>query len=373
MQFQVAKSDLEDALQVVTPGLGTRGVAGHFVFRKTPDDRVEVVTLNGQVFASSPLIAKVVTFGEAESFTIEGKRLRKWLENVQDSALTFTFDEETSEVSVKAVKGKQTFQSLQPDGRYSWETLLQAAKASGEPSAQGFDQALNYAKNFLSNKETEHPELCICEVRKGNLYASDLKCVVKISLPGLEASSLRLHGRDIPGVREFLKTCGDEGVQLLEHDRALVLKRSDGAIFGANRLQASMPVIDVRREDPKVTWEFSKSELKESVGFLQAGAPEEDHRITFRPSEAPNAVVLSMHSATGKNTELEVPCSVTEHSDLSPTGFQLDVQVLMRVLSAVKDDGIVFEVVDKASGRGLVQVPYTNEGAEYLTLMIWLR
>ncbi len=383
MKFQVAKQDLEAALQVVTPSLNSSGsdITTHFVFRRTgtKDDGygVEVVTCAGRVFSSCPMKVKVDDPGKKGTFTIEGKRLKAWLANVANAALTFSFNEDEGEVTAKAPRGRQTFQSLQPDARFSWDDNLKEAKLAATLSADRLANALGYIRHFISVKESERPDLCVCEVKENLLGATDQKALTVIRIEDIGEAILRIHGKDVAGFKDFLGTFDGTNVEVLEHDRVLILRRGDGAMFGSSRFQAMFPGFKVGMDDEdQHKWVINKAELAEAIGFLTAGATWEDNRLTFAPSDKPNEITLSMMSATGKKTTLPVACvsmdSVEDAEEIPDTGFALDHFVLDRVLKAMKFDEVTFGVTSLGS-RGFVRFVFEYEGDKYLTMLAWLR
>jgi hypothetical protein len=384
MRFQVAKQDLEAALQVVTPSQNSSGsdITAHYVFRRTGTEKggygVEVVTCSGRLFSSCPINkAKVEEAGKKAAFTIQGKRLKKWLQHVATAALTFAFDEDEGEVVAKAPKGQQTFQSLQPDSRFTWDAILKESKLTGTVDAMRLSNAIGYAKLFVSVKETEQPELCVAEVKDGILYSTDKKGVSLVRIAGVGDSCLRVHGKDVPSFQSFLNTFDGTSVEVLEHDRMLILRRGDGAVFGATRFKADFPGFNINMDDAdQHVWMLSKEDIQEAVGFLVSGVSDEDNRLHFAPGEVDDTIELSMMSVTGKKTALTLNASSMEQADGAPDmpskGFDLDHFCLAKVLGAWKGDEIRFGISLMGS-RGFVRFVAEHDGDKYLTLFVWLK
>jgi hypothetical protein len=398
MRFKVAKQDLDAALQVVSPSISNTGsdITTHFVFRRTGTKKdgygVEVLTCSGRVFSSCPLIVDVEDPGEKGSFTVEGKRLKQWLAHVGDAALTFTLDE--TDVIARAPKGKQTFQSLNPDSRFVWDKTLKAAKLTATLPADRLAAALGYSRLFASVKESEQPELCVCEFRPrvvetdeetgvetvihegGILYSTDKKAVCLIRVEGMTESALRIHGKDVPGLIAFLGTCESTDVEVLEHERILVLRRGDGAVFGESRFQADFPGLKIQMDDAdQHQWVLSKAEINEGIGFLTAGAAWEDNRLHFASGTEDDEVVMWMMSATGKKTELTLKCKVLDSQDkapdLPPEGFAIDHFRLAKVLGAQKEDEVMLGI-NVSGARGFVRFVTETPCDKYLTIIAWL-
>ncbi len=383
MRFKVAKQDLDAALQVVTPSMSSSGddITSHYVFRRTGTKKdgygITLVTCSERMFSSCPLKAEIVDEGTKGSFTIEGKRLKQWLNSVPDAVLSFALDEEESEVIARAPKGKQTFQSLQPDSRFVWDKEIKAAKITATVSAERLASALKHSRLFVSVKGTDSPELCVSEVLNGILYSTDRKVATLIRLEGLEESNLRIHGKDASGFLAFLNTFNETDVEVLEHDRVLILRRGDGAVFGEARFQATFPGINVNiDDDDQHQWVLSKEEITNVIGFLASGADREDNRLRFTPSDDEGVIELSMLTVSGKKTVLPIQVVKHEQTDkfpeIPPEGYALDHFCLTKVLSVLKGDGVEFGI-NVVGDRGYVRFLDEPNGDRYVTILAWLQ
>lgn len=381
MRFQVAKCDLDSALQVVTPSIDTKKGASlttHFVFRRIGTKKdgygVEVVTTAGKVFASCPVKVVVEDPGDKGAFTIEGKRLKQWLQYVSDAALTFELDGAT--VVARAPRGSQTFQSLSPDSRYNWSKTLKEAEVSATLPATHLASALAYSAKFASTKENAQPDLCICEIKNGVLYSTDKKAVTLIRVAGMEGSNLRVHASDVKSFIAFLSECGTGDVEVLEHDRMLFIRRGDGAIFGESRFQSAFPGLMIGMDDvDQHVWTLPKDEVLSAVGFLKSGVASEDNRLHMAPGKNGD-VVLSMMSTTGIRTELSVPAGAMESVDKAPavpaSGFDIDHYCLTKVLDSQIADNVPFGINVKGD-RGYIRFVSELDADKYLTIMAWLK
>jgi len=381
MRFKVAKQDLEAALQVVNPSLGSGAdLTGHYVFHRTgPDDAgkygVEVKTVSDRLFSSCPVKAQVEEAGTKDSFTIEGWRLKKVLHHIPDAALTIGFNADESEALLRVGRFTQTFQSLQPDARYTWSKPLAAATVAATVAADRLSQALGYARHFVSANDSEQPELCACEIREGIVYATDKRSISLIRVAGMDESKLRVHGKDASSLMTFLGMCEGLDVDVLEHDTMLILRRGDGAVFGAMRFQASMPNIQIGMDDgDQHRWTVLKQDLVSAIGLLTSGAAKEDNRLHLEMG-ADGDLLVSMLSATGKQTVMPLAViskeSDDEASDLPDGGFSVDHTNLAKVLSAWKDSEFTIGI-SLVSSRGYVRFTSEYEGDKYLTLFSWL-
>jgi len=381
MRFQVAKRDLDSALQVVTSSLDSSSNADlttHYVFRRTGSDDeghgVEVLTTSGKLFSSCPVKVKVLDPGtEKGVFTIEGKRLKQWLQYVSDAALTLELVD--SMVVATAPMGQQTFQSLAVDSRYNWSKSLQEAQHTATIAAPRLAAALGYSAKFASTKENDQPDLCVCEIKDGVLYSTDKKAVTLIRVAGMEKSKLRVHATNVKSFTAFLAECDTGDVEVLEHDRMLIIRRGDGAIFGETRFQSAFPGLNVGMDDKdQHLWTLPKEGILDAIGFLQSGAEKNDNRLRMAPGD--DVAVLSMMSATGQRTELSIPAGEMASKEGKPpvptSGFDVDHFCLAKVLGAWKGDDIVFGLNVKGP-RGYVRFVAEQEGDMYLTIMAWLQ
>ena len=388
MKFKVAKRDLESALQVVGASLSSSGndISTHLVFRRmdppegSDEYGIEVLTFSGRIFSSCPLIASVEEAGDKGAFTIEGKRLKQWLAHSGDGALTFTLDE--GEVTAKASRGRQTFRSLDPSSFPYWDKTLEEAEVTATVEATRVSAALAYAKSFASDQESSHPQLCVCEVQKGILWSSDKKAITLVRLEEFADSKLRVHVKDTNGFLSFLNTFDGTKVEVLEHDRALIFRRGDGAVFGEARFQTAFPTHNVGMDDKDAhTWTLPKDEVNEAIGFLVSGAAWEDNRLRIKPSKADDEVILSMSSVTGKVTELTLNTVSTASADgedvleVPDTGFEIDYHCLNKVLSSWPDENVSFGInpmMTRKGLRGFVRFVREDGADKYLTIVAWL-
>lgn len=388
MRFKVAKRDLEVALQIVGASLASSGsdISSHFTFRRTGPDKddkygVEVLTSSGRTFASCPMIVAVEDKGEDKkaAFTVEGWRLKQWLQFIPDDSVP-EFIRDDREVVVRVKKGKQTFQSLDPNSFPYWDKHLKEAAVKATLPADRLKDALAYSRQFVAgpDRETHTPDLCVCEVQDGIMHASDKRAMSMIRVKGLEDSALRVHGKDVGGVLTFLGLLGDGDVEILEHDRMAVFRRgSDGALFGETRFSFKFPTPKIKMDDvDQHVWELPKDECQQIIGFLVAGASKEDNRLRLAPGETPGEVALSMMNATGKPTDLTLAGVTMSSAPNVPAipgeGFLVDHGIFGRVLTPWKGDALRLGITVKG-GQGFVRVLAEQYESKYLTIIPWLK
>jgi hypothetical protein len=391
MKIEVAKRDLEAALQVVSISASSTGsdLTTHFVFR-AKEDTVEVLSNNGRLGASAPFIANIEGEG---SFTVESWRLNKWISAVEDAALTLEVDK--GSVVATSPKGDVTFQSLDPSSFPYWDDNFAASEEGVKISAKRFHAALSHVKMFISDKDTTTPKLAVTEVLDNTLQSTDTGALALVTLrhgtaatedtpesyePEMKGSNLRIHGKDIGAVLSFLGTCGDEGVQLHEHDRALFLEREDGAVFNIGRPRHTFPELDLDQSpDSPHWWQVATSDLKSAIGALAAGAPREERRMRFNFVDS--KVTMEMNASTGSKNLLSLDTmesgSIEGATPMPEEGFEIAYPYLLSLLSQYKNDTITFglhpQVDDEGKHRGgWTRIREDRLGDDYLTLFVWL-
>jgi DNA polymerase III sliding clamp (beta) subunit (PCNA family) len=391
MKIEVAKRDLEAALQVVSISASSTGsdLTTHFVFR-TKDDLVEVLSNNGRLGASAPFIAKAEGEG---AFTVESWRLNKWIAAVEDAALVL--EAKDGSVTATSPKGSVKFQSLDPSSFPYWDDSFDGAEEGVKLSAKRLGSALSHAKLFISDKDTTSPKLAVTEMLENNLQSTDKGALALVTLrkksgededgkatyePEMVGSNLRIHGKDLAQVLSFLSTCGDEAVQLREGDRALFLEREDGSVFNVGRPRHAFPELDMDEspDDPH-WWQLKTSDLKGSIGALAAAAAREDRRMTF--NFADGMVSMEMTATSGSKNILHLePLSHGSLEGATPMpedGFEISYPYLLSLLSQYKDDTITFglhpQVDDAGKHRGGWTRFREERGDDYfVTLLVWL-
>ena len=384
MRFQVSKRDLTAALAVVGSSVSASGpdISSHFTFRRTDLDGgkhgLEILTYTGRIFSSCPLQGvDMADPGTDTAFTIESWRLKQWLNNIAaDAAPEFTLTDR--EVVVRVKRGKQTFQSLDPKTFPYWDKALKKAESKARLPADRLAAALSYSRQFASDEETKKPEFCICEVRDGILQSSDKKAATLIRVAGLEKSDLRVHAKDVGGFLTFLGNLGDGEVEVLEHERMLLLRCcATQATFGEARFHFQFPLTKVNIDDiDQHTWTLPKEDLQQIIGFLISGAKKEDNRLHLAPGSEDGEILVSMANTTGKDTSMTLSGVTKASQDKAPSipeeGFTIDHTFLAKVLSPWKEDNIVLGI-NVQGDKGFVRLARESNGCKFLTVLPWLR
>lgn len=401
MKIEVAKLDLESALQVVSIGAASKGndLTNHVVFRhREEDNSVEVLSNNNRIGCSMPIQGcKVNLSDDKNAFTIESWRLNKWIAAVEDAVLTLEFTDGL--VKATSPKGSVKFQSLDPSKFSYWDKTLGEAQQSITANAKRLQTALNHVKLFISEKDTTQPKLAVTEIKNETLQATDKGALAVVAMQGFEASNLRIQGKDLSQVLSFLGQSGDESIEVKEHDRCLFLVRHDGGVLSVGRPPYPFPDIsDNRRGEDPHYWDLNKDDVLSAINGLSASASKEDTRVTFLVAKD-GIVELSMMSTSGEKSKMHletqntvVPpaeeggeeqiiqgCGSQEDAAPLPTkGFDIAYPYLIKLLGQWGGDvirfGINHQVDDKGKSLGgWVRFREDRDGDEYLTLLVWMK
>jgi DNA polymerase III sliding clamp (beta) subunit (PCNA family) len=384
MKIEVAKPDLEAALSVVavataSSGSDGRNLSGHYVFRYTAKtDTVEVFGSNiRSLGCSMPLAGCQCTAEEDVAGTVEAWRLSKWLSAVQDAVLTLEWSD--GRVRATGPKGSVSFSSLDPEEFPFWDSTLEASGESVLINAKRLHSALSHTRLFISDKETTTPKLAVTEMKDGSLRSTDKGALAVVSLQGLEKSTIRIHGKNLGQVLNFVGSCDDESIGIREHEKSLFLVREDGGVMTISRPNHAFPDVPFPPNEDPHRFTLRADDLKSAIGALAASASKEDTRITVRLNG--DMVHLSMTSHSGEVSELHLEAQ--EHHEggedaipIPEKGFDLSYPYLIKILGQWQNDTIEFglnpRVDNDGNARGGdVRVRDVRHGDDYLTMLVW--
>jgi hypothetical protein len=400
MKIEVAKQDLEAALGVVSIAASASGtdITTHFIFRYKEDlNVVEVLANNNRLGASMPMICNTNIDSDVQAFTVESWRLKQWISAVQDAALTLELVE--GQVKATSPTGSVKFPSLDPKLFPYWDETFEATEPGVKVQAKRLNAALVHTRLFISDKDTTTPQYAVTEVKEESLLSSDKAALAVVTLqdkefsqekdaegndvdvvttvPVLTESHLRLHGKDLGHVLSFLSSCGDDPVEIREHDKATFFIREDGGALTVGRPVHAFPdiTLDKKPDDPH-WWTVKTDDLRSAVKVLVASAAREDHKLNFRMEK--EMVGLSMNSVSGDRSTLHL--EALEHGSMDPDampkneegeledlvpmpeeGFNISYPYLLKLLGQYKSETIRFGRFREERG-----------GDDYLTLLVWL-
>jgi DNA polymerase III sliding clamp (beta) subunit (PCNA family) len=378
MIFSVSKRDLETALKVVksTVSMGGSDISSHYLFRQTEagSKSLEILSYDGRVFASCPVVASFEE--EGKPFTVEAKRVHALLEAVADDAVLKVSSVGVGEVTISAGRGKNTFASLDPDLFPYWDEVLGLSTRTATLPADRLNEALTHAKAFIYDQESKAPQLCVAEFRKGCLYSTDQMAMSVVKVSGMEESAIRIYGKDCGSIVSFLATFKDSPVEIWEEDRAMFLKRADGAVLGESRNANRFPDIAVDWTIEDDHWiDLPKVEVANAVKFLAAGAKWEETKIKMIVGDG--NVTLLMDAANGKPISLEVKAigqgfKSVDAPSLPKDGFPISKIYVLNLLEHHSGETIRFGISKKGKG-GWIRVKDERGPDTYLTTVAWLK
>ena len=380
LTIKVAKSDLDDALQVTSGSLSSSGsdISTHFLFRANPTGdakkQAEILTCSHRLFSSCPFVCTLEKEdGDPEAFTIEGARLKEWLGSLGDVSITFEFDGASIKASVP--RGYQTFQSLDPSTFPYWDDTLKKVEETSKIAADRLHAALSYIQPFISDNEAKRPDLCVCEVRDEYLIGTTGRAASFLKIKGLETSTLRLHRQAVPKVLSFLATIKEHPVTVLEHKRLVVFRRDDGAVFGEGRFQDALPKLKPPQGEDHHVWELPRVDVLSGIPFLRSGASKEDLTVRFSRATATGPVQMSMRNTSGRETTLDIPCTTSESTKdataIPDDGLTLSCDALESVLKAsLFEDRIPFGITIKSDTSGYIRFTEQRNDDEYMTVLL---
>lgn len=351
MKFQVAKSDLEFALNTVSGALGAgdADISSHFVFRILPGttDQVQVLTASNRIYAHCT-IPKAKVIEEGSAFTVEGWRLKGWVGLVGDVALEIeTLD--NAEIQIKGGKYTQRFRSLDAAHFQFMDKTITNATQTGKISAKRLSAALKAAKSFASTDDSNKPDVVVVDIKNGLLMATDkMSVVVFFTLKDLANVSMRIHVKDAASVSGFLDNI-DGDVEILDAKRVVFLKRvSDGAVYGETRYQIEFPNLNYADEVDQRVWSVKIAELRKAAQHGYFGASKTDKRLFLHPCEG-DQIKVSMQTETNTKAFSSVFIDCTETigpnnaniPDVPKDGFPVDYPHVMALLDAFADQDTI--------------------------------
>lgn len=385
MKIEVAKSDLDNAIQIVSIGTSGSGsdLTTHYVFRHK-DDQTKIMAYNGRLGTSSPLVCSCSPDdGEdaANAFTIESWRLNQWLKAASDAALTL--ESKDAIVTATAPSGSVRFRSLDPSGFPFWDKTLAKAKAVTHIEASRLHAALAHAKSFISTADTTRPDMAVTEIRGGALWATDQAALTIVTLEEFAEfkdakTTLRMHGKDIPSVLAFLALSADDKVQLKAHARSLFVVRDDGSELSVGRpTQPFVELEDIEDEEPTHWWTLGCALIDRIIKQLAASAAKEHHDVQFNFDPDTQKVQAAMTGDSGSTNTLTLECPEFGSRDdasqgLPEEGWVIEYPYLQRLLSTYKGGKTIkFGLNPAGEDGGWTRFSEDRDGDKYLTILVW--
>lgn len=369
LSFKVGIGDLNDALTTISPCVGNgNDITSHFVF-KSEEGTLKIYGWSGKVFGATPVVTNDLTDG---SFTIEAKRLNLWLATLADDAvITFEMNDD-NEVLGTAPRGKNIFQSLDPNNFPWFDGLFASCTKVCTITADLLKNALKHAGSWCYQEEHNHPNLAVVEARDGNFYSTDTVGASVVAVPGLEETNIRVHGKDVASILRFLSKMGDAEIQIFESDRSQFFVVEDGAIFGESRPQNAFPNLNIDIDDYSELWELGKEEVTSAVKFLTSGARWDDNRLYVTRNG--DQVNFSMKSTSGKELVQEIGAKINKDSGADTYSFALSHNHLTRLIGLCEGDTVEVRCKEFSNTKGYILVSEeTMPGFRKSTAITWLQ
>lgn len=393
MKFVVTKKNLEESLKIVSGSVASSSsgdIGSHFVF-KSSEDSLSVFTSNGSLFSSCPVVVESLESTPGESFTVEAKRLKKWLKGSRSEVLTITVSEGSVRASAKGVRGSISFASLDASSFPWWDAEFEASQETAKVESLRLWNALARAVTIIPKEDQEKPHICSCEFvpyldvegnkvpdKPNRLFATDLDGFLDIYVQGMESCTARIFGSEIPKIRKFLSFFKDGYVTIREKDSFCVFFISDsGAVLG--QVCSIHPVQPFIVQDPYSNanheWSFDKESLVSVIKCLEAGGVDEGKKSDFflrfvkRDSET---IALSLKSFTGGYNSLDISAKITEGTPSLPEdGFNLRYDQLLSLIPLMPDGPVTMRI-QRMNSDGYVVFQEKSDGDLYTTVLGWV-
>lgn len=381
MNIEVAKSDIEVALKVVSLTVGSGSdLSSHYLFRQR-DGQMEVLSYDMRVFSRAPFTA-TVEGEDGDAFTVEAWRLDKWISSVGDGVLTLTCDDQ-GQVTAKGPRSKIKLRSLDASRFPYWDGLMAQAEDVGDVTPGTLYRALHLTKHFVSSDDTSRPEICQTEATEGVLKATNRRAVSCVTVRDLPELDLRIPGKDITIVLKFLsdKVTQESDVSVKRASRpdgsagaAAVFLRPDGSYVGVSRPTVAMPKLPIQVEESDTTLTIDVNEFNGAVDVLLASAPKGHAAVSFSTGEG-GTLYLAMPSEAGGKDEYPMIQSVATGFG-EGLSFTMDYSYVGNIADMFDLDSVSFGVHERGRG-GYVSFAYEDEGAtedsgnHYYTVIVW--
>jgi hypothetical protein len=387
MKIEVAKSDLESALEVPRISVGSGdGINSHYLFR-VKDGEVEILTYDTSVFGFSRLKGAKVAADDGESFTVDAWRLDKWLGAVRTEKPLTLSSSGDGVVSIKGGRSKLRLRSLDPKKWRYWDGLYAEAEGVGKIAPGSLARALTCSRWFVGGDDTGKPELCQVEAVEGVLWATDRRALTSVELPRLPELSIRVPGTDVSRLVKFLeqkRTQEELSVEIRQAERAFedgggacaFFHRPDGSYLGVMRPTSNFPTLNVDRDaEDQANLKLNREEFNNGLEVLLSGAPKGHSSVSFSYDGDKDRVVLQMPCEAGDVMTFPLQQVTVENGDQWESDFTIDYAYLKGIADTFKLNDIDLGVNKRGRG-GYVSFRYSDEdedgkGNRYYSVIVW--
>lgn len=390
MKFSVPKASLDAALSVASIGLASSDddgdITSHYLLRYKGGHMQILATNKHRLFASTTVQDAVVTDAvEGDAFTVSGARLMRFLSALDDDNIV-SVDHAAGISKITAAPAAPTpikLASLNHTDFPYWDATLAEAKVTTKVSAKRLGLALNYARHFCSERETQQAALAATECRTGTFTATDSIAITLVTMQGLGDSQMRAFTKDLPALIGFLAR-DVELVELVEHDRCLFVRRADNpvddAMVGITRWPHGIPALKVNKDEQDKCWfEVAIADLDRTLKILSASSANDDLDVGVRFDGT--RILFSAKSSTGsaERESQPVPCQGQENmASLAEGGFP-EFFVAKKYIERVADlfrspatPNLRFGV-SWTKKNGYLRFRNTVDEIDFLTIVAWAR
>lgn len=372
--MKIAKQDLDSALKVVSLALAKRGngIDSHYVFRIDEEGNAAVFAQNGQMLASFPLQCEVSEYPSA--FTVEGWRIQKWLQVVDDGVLSFSLKDGI--VHAKAKEGEVRWSSFDPASFPFWDQSLADAEEEASVSVEALRDVLLHVKDFIHSGDNAVPQFAVTEVFDTSLRASDMIAFAMADAPFLNGSKLRLHHQQVPAVISYLNALGSGDVAIRVNNGVRYFVGPDGSVLGTSIPVDGFPDATIdKNEQPHVKFVVRSKDLLKVLSILSTSAVPNNKKVFFGWDKDRERLEVSVESDAGSFDSLPIAAVSIDNPDKFPeSGFGLSIPHLQIVLEKYPSEEVPFDVIRKNSPNGkmagLVRFSWDQDDVDYLVAVV---
>lgn len=372
MKITSTKADIVAATRIVenaVQGGDDATISSHFLFRVT-DRGLQVLSSNGKRLLASAFVQNAAIDGDHKSFTVSAWRFSQLLKLSPEGPCIIDFDGSTSKVHIDGRTIR--FASLDPSSFPHWDSTFDVAVDVGTVSAGRLFSALSYIRPFVSNMDTRTPALAATECRDGSFLASDSQSLSKVTVAGLEKSTIRIHFGDIPGVNAFLGLDRDVDVSIREHETTIFFVRPDGGVYGVSRWTHAFPNLKVDSNTVRASFTIDVESFRYGIRFLSVAAAKGDDRLRF--SFRDGSLILSVAAVAGDREEFTV---VTKNLDgidslveVNKGEFDINTNHITGILDTVDDETVTFGV-NWTPKNGYILHRHSVGGDDHVAIVVW--
>jgi len=360
MNFEIDKDVLKDELETISTALGgndTEPIASQFLFRVT-EDACEVMA-----GGKSNLVGYLKIDGltpnldgkDEVKFTVNGHNLMGFLGDVDDGALSISYDADTHKVNIVPVNGTDfNVVGMDPDGFPDFETDFAKAKtdgAKGTMKQEALEDAIGFTTQFIG-ENLSNPGFSLCRLKDdGTVTAGDGKSVAIYKRDDF-GGEFKLPGpKNLGKVAAFIKGCEGD-LSLYEGDNYYFFENDKGSYYGSSKVSFDFPTMKVpnlfeevgdhiftvdtpvlRGALNRLRWSLDNDLVR--MGFKLGAVKKGDNKGDLKTK-----MVVSAKNSMGTISEEEVEVVRNEGND--ETTFYLNYKYVLKGVEKFTGDTVTF-------------------------------